>query len=36
MYLKEIGLEGVEYINLAQDRDTSQAGVKAAFNNKVN
>jgi len=35
MYLKEIGLEGVECINLAQYRDTWQAVVKAAISNRV-
>ena len=34
--VKEIGLEGVECINLAQDRDTWQAVVKAAVTNRVN
>jgi hypothetical protein len=32
MYLREVGLEGVDWIDLAQDRDRWQAFVKAAVN----
>jgi hypothetical protein len=32
MYLREVGLEDVDWIDLAQDRDRWQALVKAAMN----
>jgi len=35
MYLREVGLEGVDWIHLAQDRDQWQAFVNTVMNFQV-
>jgi len=35
MYLKEIGYEGVDWTDLAQDRDKGRAVVNTVMNNHV-
>jgi hypothetical protein len=35
MYLKEVGWEGVDFMNLAEDRDQWRAGVNTVVNLRV-